>query len=137
MSKFNSRVSVFKYDTTGDSLTDVSAYLTEISGLPGERELLDSTTIGDAGREREPSLENGIIRLAGFFDDTATIGPDAIFGTQLVHTSAMNFEYWPEGLTGTKYHGTAWVRRYELTSRVGEMVGFTVELEVNGQISRT
>jgi len=134
MAKFNSRVSVFKFDTTGDSLTDVSAYLTEISGLPGERELIESTTIGDAGREREPNLENGMIRLAGFYDDTATTGPDEIFGTQLTHTSAMNFEYYPDATQ--KYSGTAWVRRYEITTRVGEMVGFTVELEVNGQVTR-
>jgi len=118
---------------------DLSSFITECSGLPGERETLDTTTVGDSGREHEPNLENGMIRLAGFFDDTATRGPDAVLGELLTHTSYVYFTYGPTGRTTTKiaYEGYAWVRRYEITTRVGEMVGWTAELEVNGQVTKT
>lgn len=136
--KFNSRVSVFNITDVGAQSRDMSAYLTEISGLPGERELNDATTLGDAGRDRHPSLENGIIRLAGFFDDASSSGPDDVFGGLYNHTAATAFDYGPKGSGGSpvKYSGTCWVRRYEITSRVGELVGFTVEIEVEGQIAK-
>ncbi len=138
MAKFNSRYSKFYLVDTGAVERDLSAYLTEISGLPGERELNDSTTLGDSGHEREPSLENGRIRIAGFFDDTATLGPDAVLGPLRTHTSATTFKYGPKGSTATfvRYTGTCWVRNYEITSRVGELVGFSADLEVNGAITR-
>ena len=136
MSKFNSKVSVFKIDDTGTTLRDLSAYLTDISGLPGERELLQQTAIGAGGKERDPGLENGRFRMAGFFDDTATSGPDVVLGPLRIHTSAVDFEYYPKGSTGVKYSGTCWCRRYELTSRVGDLVGFIAEFEVHGQVTR-
>ena len=138
MSKFNSKVSKFLLDATTTTQYDLSAYITEMSGLPGERELLQQTGIGAGGRERDPGLENGMFRISGFYDDTATSGPDAVLGPLLTHTSAVDFEYGPKGSTATyvKYSGTCWCRRYELTSRVGDLVGFVAEFEVHGQVTR-
>jgi len=138
MSKFTSKVSKFLLDDTGGTQRDLSSYLTELSGLPGERELLQQTAIGAGGRERDPGLENGIFRIAGFFDNTATSGPDAVLGPLRTHTSAVDFEYGPAGSTGgyVKYSGTCWCRRYELTSIPGNLVGFVAEFEVHGQVTR-
>jgi len=138
MSKFNARVSVFKIDDTGGILRNLSTYLTEISGLPGERELLQQTGIGATGRERDTGLENGRFRIAGFFDDTGPSGPDVVLGALRTHTSAVDFEYGPKGSTSTyvKYYGTCWCRSYTLTSRVGTLVGFVAEFEVQGGITR-
>jgi len=137
MAKFNSRVSKFLIDNTSGTVCDLSAYLTEISGIPGERETSDSTTIGDSGRERFPGLENGMIRIAGFFDDTTTTGPDAVLAALLTHTAAVDCNYGPKGSTTgfRRFDMDVWVRRYEVTSRVGEMVGFIAELEVEGQVT--
>ena len=120
-------------------IRDMTEFITEASGLPGEVEKLDTTTIGDAGRERSPGIENGAIRLSGFFDDTATRGPDAVFAALLTHTTQVYFDYGPAGKTTTKikYEGYAWVNRYEITSRIGEMVGWVAELLVHGQVTRT
>ncbi len=138
MAKFNSKVSIFLLDDTGTDQRDLSTYITELVGLPGERELLQQTAIGAGGRERDQGLENAMFSIAGFFDDTATSGPDAVLGPLLTHTAAVDFEYGPKGNTGgfVKYSGTCWCRRYELTTRVGEIVGFVAEFEVNGQVTR-
>lgn len=140
MAKFNSKVSVFKITDTSAAVQDISTYLTEVSGLPGERELSESATLGEDSHRKAPGLENGKIRLAGFFDDTADTGPDDVLGDLLTNTAATAFAYGPKGSTATsafvKYYGTCWVRRFELTSRVGDLVGFVCEIEVEGQISR-
>lgn len=117
---------------------DMSEFLTEVSGLPGERELNDSSTFGDAGRERHPSLENGIIRLAGFYDDESVRGPDAVFGPLRTHDSEVHFNFGPSGKASgdERYYGDCWVRRYEIGARIGELVGWTAELEVHGQVTR-
>lgn len=138
MAKFNGKVSKFLIKDNGGVVRDLSQYLTEISGIPGERELSDSTTIGDSGRERFPSLENGTVRISGFYDDTDTSGPDAVLGPLLTDTTRREANYGPKGSTNgfTRYQFFAFVRRYEITSRVGEIIGFTCELEVDGQIAR-
>lgn len=137
MTKFNSRVSVFLLDDTGGNQRDLSSYITEIVGLPGEREMLQQTAIGASGRERDPGLENGLFQIAGFFDDTSTSGPDAVLRALRTHGSPVDFEYGPKGSGGSsvKYSGTCWVRKYTLTTRVAEMVGFIVDFEVHGQVT--
>jgi len=137
MAKFNSKVSVLIIDDTGGTPRTLSPYLTEISGLPGPRELLQQTAIGASGRERDPGLENGMFTIAGYFDDTADSGPDVVLRALRTHTSAVDFQYGPKGSTSTyvKYYGTCWCRNYEITSRVGDLVGFRAEFEVHGAVS--
>lgn len=138
MTKFNSKVSVFLLDDTGSVQRTLTPHITELTGLPGERELLQQTGVGAAGRERDAGLENGMFRIAGFFDDTVDSGPDAVLGPLLTHTAPVDFEYGPKGSTGgfVKYSGTCWCRRYELTTRVGDLVGFIADFEVQGAVTR-
>lgn len=138
MAKFHSRVSIFLLDDTGANQRDLSAYLNDVSGLPGGRNLLQQTAVGAGGQERDAGLENGMFRISGFFDDTATSGPDAVLGPLLTHTAAVDFEYGPKGSTGgfVKYSGTCWCRRYALGSNVAGLVSFTAEFEVQGQVTR-
>lgn len=138
MARFNSRVSVFTIVDTGGDERDLSSYITEIDGLPGERELQEDTVLGSAGYRRDPGLENSPIRIAGVYDDTATTGPDAVLGPLRTHTAATTVEYGPKGSTNgfPRYTCTAWVRNYKVTSRVKEMVFWTAELESNGAVTR-
>lgn len=119
-------------------LRDISQYVTEISGLPGERELVEATTLGDAGHEKEPSLENGRFRLSGFFDDAAG-GADVVLGLVRTHTVTVPFDYAPKGLaivTYPHYWGYCWIRDYNASSPIGGLVLFGADAEVDGVISR-
>lgn len=138
MSFFDSKVSKFLIDDTGGTQRDLSAFLTELSGLPGPRNLNEVTAMGDSGAKFIPGLENVTITLAGHFDDTATTGPDAVLGPLRTHTAAVDFEYGPKGDTGgfVKYSGTCWATSYEITSRVGSHVGFRATLQVEGTVTR-
>ena len=138
MAFFDSKVSKFRIDDTGGTLRDLSAYITEVRGLPEQRALNEVTALGDSGARFIPGLEDVTVRLSGLFDDTATSGPDAVLGPLRTHASAVDFEYGPEGSsTGdVKYSGTCWVVSYDLRSRVGNLVEWSATLQVENIVSR-
>ena len=138
MAFFDSKVSKFLIDDTGAVQRDLSAYISEVRGLPGPRALNEVTALGDSGARFIPGLEDVTIGLRGMFDNTATSGPDAVLGPLRTHTSAVDFEYGPEG-SGTgdvKYSGTCWIVTYELRSRVGDLVEWSATLQVEGTVTR-
>ncbi len=138
MAKFNSKSSVFQITDTGSTLRNISAYMSSIDGVPGERELSEVTALGDGGRKYIGGLENVVITIEGHFDDTATTGPDAVLGPLRVDDTARAWDYGPEGTASgsVKYSGTMRLRRYELSSRVGDIVGWRAEIQVDGTVTR-
>ena len=138
MAFFDSKVSKFRIDDTGSVLRDLSAYITEVRGLPGARGLNEVTALGDSGAKYVAGLEDVAITLSGMFDNTSTSGPDAVLGPLRTHSSAVDFEYGPEGASSgnVKYSGTCWVTSYALRSRVGDLVGWSAALQVNGTVTR-
>ena len=138
MTFFDSKVSKFLIDDTGGTQRDLSAYITEVRGLPGRRALNEATALGDSGARFIPGLEDVTIRLNGLFDNTATSGPDAVLGPLRTHTSAVDFEYGPEGsATGdVKYSGTCWAVSYDIRSRVGSLVEWSATLQVENTVAR-
>lgn len=138
MAFFDSKVSKFRIDDTGGVLRDLSAYITEVRGLPGARSLNEVTALGDSAVKFIAGLEDVTIALTGMFDDTATSGPDAVLGPLRTHTAAVDFEYGPEGTSSgsVKYSGTCWVTSYALRSRVGDLVEWSAALQVDGTVTR-
>lgn len=141
MAFFDSELSVFQITDTGANLRDISAYITSIDGLPGVRDLNVATALGDGGEKFHPTLERVTITIELMWSDDALVGPDTVFGPLRTHTSAVAFDYGPEG-KGTagggdeKYSGNCWVRDYAITSRSGNMVTARVELKVDGKVTR-
>ena len=138
MALFDSTVSRFLIDDAGGSRRDLSPYLTEVSGLPGLRALNEVTALGDRGARFVPGLERVSIRLEGLFDDTASTGPDDVLGALRSHSSAVDFEYGPEGAASgdARYGGACWVASYDLRSRVGRLVEWSASLRVDGVVTK-
>ncbi len=138
MAFFDSKVSVFQIND--GTLRDLSAYITDIGGIPGNRNLNEVTALGDSGTKHIPGLEDVTISLSGHFDDTATTGPDAVLGVLRTDTNAGGraWDYGPKGKTSgfVKYSGNCWVESYELTSRVGNIVSWSASLKVEGTVTR-
>ncbi len=139
MTRFNSRDSFFSINDSGGTARDLSNFITEIDGLPGERELAEVTALGDSGRTYIPSLQNAVITLAGIFDDSVTSGPDSVLGLLVHHTGASTFFYGPKGgaTDDTGYGGAGFVRTYTLGSRIGESVTWRAEIQVSGTVTRS
>ena len=138
MAFFDSSVSRFFIDDTGAASRNMSPYITAVSGLPGPRRMVPATTINDTGDKWHPGLQGTTIRLEVQWSDDALVGPDLVFGLLRTHTSAVNFNYGPEGAVAgdVKYYGTCWVEDFNITSRVGSLVSATVEIKVEGAVLR-
>ena len=109
MAFFDSRASRFLIDDADGVRRDLSAYLTEVGGLPGARGLTEVTALGDDGVSFVTGLEDASIALRGLFDDAEAGGPDAVLGPLRAHESAVSFEYGPSGAkaVGPRYSGGA------------------------------
>ncbi len=139
MAFIDGRGSRFRIADTDGAMRDLSAYITEVRGLPGDRALNDVTALGDSGPRFKPGGEQVAFTLRGIFDDTPAVGADAVLGALRYHNSATRFEYAPSGFAAGKvsYTGECWVKSYELLSRAGEPVSWQATLQVEGAPART
>lgn len=128
----------FLINDNGDVERDLSAFITEVRGLPGTRETRDNTVLGDTGRGRHPGLQDGRFTISGLFDNTATTGPDAVLGPLRTSATARTFKFGPagSGAGAVRYTGTCFVESYVAEGAVGGMEAFTCELVVDGAITR-
>ena len=138
MALFDSRNSKFFIEDAGGTERDLSAYLTEISGLPGSRVLDEVTSLADSGRRFIPGRQEGIITIRGVFDNTVSSGPDAVLGPLLSHSAPVGFSYFPHGdaPTSTTYSGKCWVESYDISSSLDNRVMISATLRVDGVVGR-
>ena len=129
----------FRIVDAGGVMRDLSAYITEVRGLPGERALNDVTALGDLGPRLKPGGESVEFTLRGLFDGSAAVGADAVLGTLRYHDAPTRFEYAPAGFAAgsPRYTGMGWVKSYEILSRAGEPVSWKAKLQVEGSVDRT
>jgi|ETNvirnome_2_300_1030623.scaffolds.fasta_scaffold21644_1 hypothetical protein len=138
MAKFDSSLSDFWLDNTSGTPVDLTAYLTDVSGLPGPRNLNEITALGDSGSKFHPGLQNATPSISGHYDTTASTGPDVMLGALRTHTGALSLEYYPAGKTSgyPSYTAECWVTDYTISSTVGSHVTFTASLQVDGVVTK-
>tara|TARA_R100000773_G_scaffold16961_1_gene15481 strand:- start:131 stop:541 length:411 start_codon:yes stop_codon:yes gene_type:complete len=125
--------SVFKLDNAGGALTDISAFVNSVD-FPETADVAETTTLGDSSKSYIVGLKDATISLAGLYDSTL----DAILGAVVGQSATLSFEYSPEGTTGgnVKYTGECILTSYSLSSPVGDVVGFSADLQVSGDVTR-
>ena len=125
--------SVFKLDNAGGSLTDISTYVNNVD-FPETADVAETSTLGASNKTYIVGLKDATISLGGLFDATV----DAILGAVVGQSATLSFEYSPEG-TGSgkvKYTGECILTSYTLSSPVGDVVGFSADLQVSGPVTR-
>jgi len=125
--------SVFKLDNSGGSLTDISSYVNNVD-FPQTADVAETTTLGASNKSYIVGLKDATISLSGLWDATA----DAIFGAVVGQSATLSFEYSPEG-TGAgavNYTGEAIMTSYAKSSPVGDVVGYSADLQVTGAVTR-
>jgi len=139
---FDARFQFFSIiDSDGTSTRDLSPFLTGVDGIPGARELLDTTMLTSSGRTFTPSVLNGTFVLEGNYDQTSSNGPDLVINNILVMSTATTFEYGPSGNSSgatplnRKYSGSCWIRNYTITGRVASVVSFRAEGQIEGSFA--
>ncbi|MER5252902.1 hypothetical protein [Streptomyces sp. NPDC002855] len=128
---------VFKLDDSGGTLRTLSAYIDEVSGLPGGRDLSEVTAFGDGGTKSIPGLQDVSFSISGHFDSTATTGPNSVINSLRTAAATATFEYGPEGgTTGkVKFSGECWLEEYEVEAEVDDKVSFSAEFKVDGTVT--
>lgn len=131
---------VFKLDSSAGSLVDLSSYLDDV-GFPQSIETAETTTFGVAGGSKTyiVGLNDRTISLAGKWDATLDAHFANLIGALNSGSLATaSFEFGPAGSTGglVKYSGEALVTSFEVSNPVGDVVSFSAELQVTGQVTR-
>lgn len=122
---------VVKLDNAADSLTDISAYVTEV-GFTVNGEAVDVTTLGAVWHDIIAGLKSATITINGIFDPTV----DAILFAAI--NALKSFEYHPQG-TGSgspKYTCELLGTSYNPTSPIGGASTWTFAATVDGAATR-
>lgn len=121
--------SVFTIDSV-----DLTSYLDNIS-FPRSVDTAETSTMGNSSKTYIEGMTDSTISISGKWDGTATTGPDDVLEGL---TGSVTFEYGPDGDTAThvKYTGNCIKTAYNVTSPIGDVVAFTAEFQVTGDITR-
>ena len=125
--------SKFKLDNSSGSLTDISSYVNNVD-FPETADVAETSALGSSNKSFVVGLKDATIGLTGLWDSTA----DAIFGAVVGQSATLSFEYSPEGTASgkVKYTGEAIMTNYSISSPVGDVVGYSAELQVSGAVTR-
>ena len=125
--------SVFKLDDSGGSLTDISTYVNSVD-FPETADVAETTTLGDGSKSYIVGLKDATLSISGLWDSTL----DGILGAVVGQSATLSFEYSPEGTTGgnVKYTGECILTSYSQSSPVGDVVGFSADMQVSGNVTR-
>jgi len=113
-----------------------STYLTKIGDSVVNREAVEATPFGVVDeqfiigviKKREPLV------IEGFYDDTASSGPDAILNIGKV-THAATRSTVLTFASGKTITGEVWIEKYTRTVEVGAYHGFSASLRYTGTIT--
>jgi len=119
--------------------TNLSTTLNEIS-LPREIETAETTAFGDQDKTYIVGLSDATVSLSGMFDATTNTAINSII-TNLKSGSiaSASFTYGPSGSAASspKFTGNALVTSYEISSPVGDVITYSLELQCTGAVAGT
>lgn len=130
------RVTTFTIDDSGGTPRDLSAYTTDAS-LTLTGSTLETTTLGATGDAQTyiRGLNGGSFTASGFYDPTATTGPDDVLEGLYDAATAGTFSISFDGGT-TTYSGESFCTNFSTSASVGGVAGWNASFTVTGQTSR-
>ena len=117
---------------TPSTPTDISQYLDDV-GLAAAIETAEVTAFGDDSKAYVVGLQDHTSSASGHFDPTINTHLAALKG----FATAVTFHYGPagSGSGSPRYVGTVFITGYEVQSGVGDKVGFSMEMQVTGDVT--
>ena len=129
----------FALDGVAASLVNISDTLNEIS-MPRAIETAETTAFGQNDKTYITGLGDATVSLSGMFDATVnTQIAGNIANLKSGSVSSLTFEYGPSGSAASspKFSGEAIITSYDISSPVGDVVTYSLELQVTGAVSGT
>ncbi len=130
---------VFKVDDSGGTLRDISGDVNDVTGLPGARQLSETTAFGDGGQKNIPGLVVVQFTVTGMYNTTASTGSITVLKGLRTTSVTSSFEYGPEGGTSglLKWLGEAWMQDFVVAAQVGDKIPFTATFQVDGLVTES
>ena len=121
----------FALDDTGGTSRSLANTLTDVS-FPQTIDTAETTAFGSTNKSYIVGLKDTTISVSGLWD--ATID-GYLSGTE---PASRSFIYGPAGSTGgnVKYTGEAIMTNYSVSNPVGDVVTYSVDLQVTGAVTR-
>jgi predicted secreted protein len=117
--------------------TNLSNTLNEIS-LPREIETAETTAFGTQDKTYIVGLSDATVSLSGMFDATTDSAISTIIANlKSGSIASASFAYGPSGSAASspKFSGEALVTSYEISSPVGDVITYSLELQCTGAVS--
>ncbi len=122
----------FSLDDTGGTSRDLSNVLVSVD-FPEIIETAETTAFGATSKSYIVGLRDATISVSGLWDATVD---GYIIGTE---PATRTFIFGPAGSTSgyVKYTGEAILTNYSVSSPVGDVVTFSLDLQCTGGVTRT
>jgi predicted secreted protein len=122
----------FELDDTGGTSRSLSNVLTSVD-FPETIDTAESTAFGSTSKSYLVGLRDATISVSGLWDATVD---GYIIGTE---PASRTFIFGPAGSTGgnVKYTGEAILTNYSVSAPVADVVTFSLDLQVTGNVTRT
>ena len=123
----------FTLDDTSGSVRDISAFVNNVD-FPETTETAETTAFGASAKSYIVGLTDSTISVSGMWDSTLD---GYIAGG--AEPASRSFVFGPAGSTAgnVKYTGEAIVTSYSISNPVGDVVTFSLDLQVTGAVTRT
>jgi predicted secreted protein len=123
----------FEIDDTGGSSRNISDTVTNVD-FPETIDTAETTAFGSTSKSYIVGLRDATISVSGIWD--ATVDGYIRGGAE---PASRSFIFGPAGDTGgnVKYTGEAIVTNYSISNPVGDVVTYTLDLQVTGDVTRT
>jgi predicted secreted protein len=119
--------------------TNLSTTLNEIS-LPREIETAETTAFGTQDKTYIVGLSDATVSLSGMFDATTNTAISTVISNlKSGSIASASFTYGPSGsaVSSPKFTGEALVTSYEISSPVGDVITYSLELQCTGAVTGT
>jgi hypothetical protein len=122
----------FSLDDTGGTSRDISDVLVSVD-FPEIVETAETTAFGATSKSYIVGLRDATISVSGLWDSTVD---GYIIGTE---PATRTFIFGPAGSTSgyVKYTGECILTNYSVSSPVGDVVTFSMDLQCTGGVTRT
>lgn len=123
----------FTLDDTSGTVRNLSDTLTSVD-FPDSTETAETTAFGASAKSYIVGLSDATVSLSGIWD--ATVDGYIAGGAE---PASRSFVYGPAGSTAgnVKYTGEAIVTSYSISNPVGDVVTYSLDLQVTGVVTRT
>jgi predicted secreted protein len=121
----------FELDDTSGTSRSLANTLTSVD-FPETIDTAETTAFGATSRSYIVGLRSATISISGLWDSTVD---GYIIGTE---PASRSFIFGPAGSTGgnVKYTGEAILTNYSISNPVGDVVTYSIDLQVTGNVTR-